>query len=404
MLSHKGSIHKKRKLLHTSEWKKLSFNVIVFDILTYIKFIIEPLKIIQINRDITKADLFCFGYFGLDKLRNIWFMFRSLDLSIDCPKSFLMAPRVIQNLTLWNFNVLRLQNIQSFPNLKKLKFIRSFPLLEGRIPVYDKFFSVFRFPNLVELKIHGSPHIHGKNWNKKNFLKLEKLSLNDLPNLNKELFTSVFFPKLKKIEIISCYNLKLIIDWTTLPSVKEFVTGSFSLLKNCKFQQLKTLQLNEPFLGIQEIKDKDLINLVSITIIGGFILDDLFERCLFTNLRTLYIDGTNDLTGKNWNQSLIHLEKIVMRNCRNMGDSLFQTHSFENLKQLWIDNCYTITGKDWDISVCIQLKQFLLINCKSFENDLFKHHKFKKGLLLVIRQCPLIDKKYKKTKNLNFIL
>ncbi len=334
-------------------------NVIVFEILTFLEYDSINLNSMKSNTPI-KDQLDCFGIFKKDRLRNIWFIFRSVKIYkrdqdiwfINRNKRTYINPVVIdlkriQNLVLEKTNCIALGEWKSCPNMKKLQLVNC---------IYsESFLNRDRFPNLKTCILSKNKVIilDKKNAIKKTFKKLQNLTRLVLDN-NKQ---------------YKEYNIT-------------------NIISSSSFSKLKVLELRETRYSLMNII-QNITNLTFIYFWNTNVKDEFFERGSFKHLHTLHLWNEKNLTGKNWSPSLSHIESLYILGSKRFTDGFFQNMCFSNLVSLVIGGS-NLTGLKWNHSMdptieCIEFIQFY-----KFEDTFFQKHKFKKLKSLDLHHCVLI--------------
>ncbi len=335
---------KKKKKKIKNEFLLLSPNVIVFEILTYWEYIANPCFLETVRYESYDLDLF--GTFKLDRLRNIWVIFRSIKINDECPSSFIVNSRKIECLTLSfskEFIYHSLKKIKIFPNLIKLNIIGE---------NFDYYlFEDFKFPQLKYLSINGSHRnnncLKRTNLNSKNFEKVRSLDLIKIPNFEIPPF---YFPSLEKFCIIGCSYKR--IQWKFFPKIKEVTCDHEIHFINCPFIKLNMLFVLN-ILNCRETLPKETYNLKEFSIMSSTITDKFFECRFFKKLKKLCIYNCQHIKGNNWNSTINNIEYLKLYDCNEITDKLFEQFDFPKLKQLHIYDCLKIKFKfkNWKLDI-----------------------------------------------------
>ncbi len=340
-------MRKKKKKKIKNEFLLLSPNVIVFEILTYWEFIANPSFLETVHYGTVRYksyDLNLFGTFKLDRLRNIWVIFRSIKINDDCSSSLIVDSRKIECLELYfskEFIYRSLKKIKIFPNLIKLEII-------GQTIVYC-FFKDFKFPQLKYLSIYGGCLNHyrlkGMNWNSKNFSKLIRL---DLIRLQKIQIPPFYFPSLEELCITGC-NYKRI-QWKFFPKINNITCDHEIHFSNCPITNLnKLFVLN--ILNCGKTLPKETYNLKEFSIMSSTITDKFFECRFFKKLKRLCIYNCQHIKGDNWNSTINNIKYLRIWTCKKITDKLFEQFDFPKLKYLHIKVCPKIKFKNWKLDI-----------------------------------------------------
>jgi len=195
-----------------------------------------------------------FGYFKLDQLRNIWFIFRSIhiekyaELSLD--QLIRIDSKKVVSLTCSRNKILKYIQVDEFPNLVRLVFnkdflvpkppgtiITKFPRMEHLelncnldigVGVYDNTLRWFNLKQLKTLKLKDYSLLCVRNINFINLRSLELVNWCHKPTLSKDFFVDNSFPKLKYLLLYGINNLKDI-RWTDKMDQIEHI-----VLSNCE--------------------------------------------------------------------------------------------------------------------------------------------------------------------------
>jgi len=284
-------------------WKELSPNTIVFEILTFLQY--------PTDLNMTKSfenDLGCFGYFELDKLKNLWFLFRSVKFG-------------------WEKEFGDPHPFRKFPvNLKKLEHLCITNLAYLVKIGFRKKYKKLIFHNLISLESQA--------YNNKC----------DILN-----FRFNKFPKLKRLTFSKYIKELPKVKWNHLPRLEnlqicqDFKNGYDLFLEGCKFEKMKVLFLssirfNKTVYSVE--------NLVQLKLYFSNITDQFFQR-EFPKLRILHLAFCKDLKGIGWNSTaLSEIKDLYIRQCYSIETEFFMRYKFKKLKKFYLEKYHNMENVD----------------------------------------------------------
>ncbi len=309
--------------------ERLGPNTIVYEILTFYQYDFSECR-----------DLGLFGYFKLDRLRNMWMIFRTLHLpdrqSTGIRHSSFEHTEFIKT-TYINWNKVKNLRIEFTP--ASFKHLKQFSNLKRLIACQPN------GPDTIDEKDEATTYDFG-----------------------------LKFPKLEYLDY-------------TLPT--GFVSLDEYIFSTIKFEQLRVAKFRMAAFHLSSKKLKKLteLKLDACTIKGTFFSHSQFS-CL-TKVSFYNLGFISDGIYK-WNPSCTRTLKLLhIHKCKHLRDLLFQNNSFSQLKVLSISYCKSLTGRGW-VPCFENLEELRVNHCSEFTDWIFDNHPLKK-LRNVGIQCPRVD-------------